>query len=524
MFAILVLFCVFSRLDALTFLRKHEENKNYQVRTSNGLIQGSMEKSENGVSYYSFMGIPYAQPPVGDLRFRDPKPLTSWSGVLNTTSQGPCCAGFDTLKLKNFELLPYGSEDCLYLNVFTPTIYRANNSHKPLPVMVYFVGGAFFTACPLRFIFGPDYFMENEAVLVTLASRTSMFGYMSTEDMECPGNWATKDQIAALKWVKTNIRNFGGDSKKVVIFGQSAGASNVNTLLVAPKAKGLFQGAIMQSGSNLCPWAFQATPRKIAFDIGMSLGITTNSSKELLRIFRSLPSEDLMKAQILAFMANTAQILTTGLAFAPVIEPRHENAAITDYTYDIMRKGNFNKVPVILGINSLEIKYFEGLVNLAKMPVLFLADLSPGTLVRFTNSIQKKTDAGNQIASYFTGSRTFLALTQQEVLKYLSEDMYVRPMRKTASLLSEHTAVYFYYFSYEGDLALQGCRFMVGNYDRNVKGVGHAEDIFYQFKANFTDPASINDQLTIKRLTKLWINLAKTGFVIGILHQGETKD
>ncbi|XP_060529798.1 carboxylesterase 4A-like [Cylas formicarius] len=498
-------------IDCLSYVPESEQFQKLQVRTLNGLIQGAIDRTDSGVSYFSFMGIPYAVPPLGELRFRDPQPMPKWSKVLDARTEGPCCIGISTFDLKDFKIVPSGSEDCLYLSVFTPKINEGNSNDNLLPVLVYIVGGAFLTSCTPKFVFGPDYFIENGVVIVTFNFRTTMFGYLSTEDLECPGNWAIKDQIAALNWIKHNIHNFGGDPNKITLIGQSAGAASINLLLMSPKAEGLFQGVIMQSGSSLCPWSYQISPRKMAFDIGFSLGIETNSSKELVSIFRKMDIQELMRGQIPAIIVNFAQVLTNGFPFSLSVEPHHENAVITDYTYNLLERGNFTRVPVIMGVNSLEMKYLKIFVDIIGMPVQFLADISPGSLIRFTKSTIKRRIAGMKIRSHFSRSDEFVSLTSEELIQYLSGDMYFRPMRKTATLLAKKNPVYFYVFSYEGELAKRGASLFARSPSKDVKGVGHTEEIFYQFKTNFTGPVSIRDQTTINRFMKLWINFAKTG-------------
>ena len=211
------------------------------VMTMSGVVQGNTADA-NGVT--SFKGIPYAAPPVGPLRWRAPAPAPQWAGVLGAFSYGNSCFS-SYLAVPN----PSQSEDCLTVNVWTPSL-----SPAPLkPVMVYIYGGGFefgYTANPTL---DGSYLATHDVVVVTLNYRLGVLGFLATPQLDqesgTSGNWGLMDQIAALNWVKRNIANFGGDPNRVTVFGESAGAHAIGILLASPKARGLFNGAIMESGA-----------------------------------------------------------------------------------------------------------------------------------------------------------------------------------------------------------------------------------------------------------------------------------
>lgn len=200
------------------------------VRIGQGQLRGVVDGDHR-----SFSGIPFAAPPVGDLRWRAPRPPVSWAGTRDATRPGPECAQIDG----NGKLL--GSEDCLYLNVHTPT-----DAGGRRPVMVWVHGGGFVSGT------GGDYdptrLVQQGVIVVTLNYRLGALGFLAGGDDPAAGNYGLADQQAALRWVHDNIGAFGGDPGNVTLFGQSAGAFSVCAQLASPQAHGLFQKAIIQSG------------------------------------------------------------------------------------------------------------------------------------------------------------------------------------------------------------------------------------------------------------------------------------
>lgn len=224
------------------------------VKTNAGMVSGTV--SSDG-SVHIFKGIPFAAPPVGDLRWKAPQPVAPWEGVKQCTtfSASPMQPKPDEFGVYTREfLIPYQpiSEDCLYLNVWT----NAKSSADKKPVLVYIYGGGFGSggaACP---IYDGEATAKNGVVFVVINYRVGIFGFFAHPELSkesghnASGNYGLMDQVAALKWVKQNIRSFGGDPGNVTIAGQSAGSMSVNCLVASPLGKGLFQKAIAESGAS----------------------------------------------------------------------------------------------------------------------------------------------------------------------------------------------------------------------------------------------------------------------------------
>lgn len=218
-----------------------------QVRTANGVVAGRGVQA-SGVRI--FRGIPFAQPPTGELRWREPQPLQNWRGVRQATDFGPRCMQapiFDDMRFRSNGV----SEDCLYLNVWTP----AKSKRERLPVLVYFYGGGFVSGDSSEPRYDGESMAAKGIVVVTVNYRLGVFGFMAHPELtkESPhkasGNYGLLDQHAALRWVQQNIRNFGGDPKRVTIGGESAGSISVSAHLASPLSRKLIAGAIGESGA-----------------------------------------------------------------------------------------------------------------------------------------------------------------------------------------------------------------------------------------------------------------------------------
>lgn len=234
------------------------------VEISDGRIEGTVMTTRLGSSFHAFLRIPFAIPPVGELRFEESRPVEPWSGVLDCTEYGPMCVQRSSREM---------SEDCLHLNVFTKSL----NDSKP--VIVYYHGGALESGSAV--VQGPQNLMDRDVVLVTVNYRLGLLGFLATGTAEGPGNNGLKDQILALKWVQKNIEKFGGDKTKVTITGFSAGAHSVSTHMASPMASGLFHNVIAVSGSPFWPDHSRTDYLEYAQTIAKALNCTISTVGEM---------------------------------------------------------------------------------------------------------------------------------------------------------------------------------------------------------------------------------------------------
>ncbi|WP_128548496.1 carboxylesterase/lipase family protein [Larkinella soli] len=307
-----------------------------RVKTTNGTLEGIQEPS--GIR--SFKGVPFAQPPVGDLRWREPQPVKNWTGVRKADKFGPRAMQRPIFGDMNFRSDGV-SEDCLYLNVWTP----AKSEKERLPVLVYFYGGGFVAGDGSEPRYDGESMARKGIVAVTVNYRLTVFGFMAHPELtkESPnkasGNYGLMDQSEALRWVQKNITAFGGDPKKVTIAGESAGSMAVSAQMASPLARNLIAGAIGESGSVM--GTLTPVPLAEAEKVGeqFAAGIGAKSLAEL----RAMPATQILEA--------TAK---PGAARFPI--------AVDGYFFPkaplaIFEAGEQAKVPLLLGWNSEEGSY-----------------------------------------------------------------------------------------------------------------------------------------------------------------------
>lgn len=305
------------------------------VRVEGGKVEGIQE---DGLSV--FKGIPFAAPPVGELRWKPPQPVKDWDTILKADRFAPACPQRTSQGSKpgNF------SEDCLYLNIWTP----ARSAKEKLPVMVWIYGGGFAFGSTSIPGYSGEQLAKMGVIVVSVAYRLGPLGFMAHPELTAEseghisGNYGLLDQIAGLKWVQNNISKFGGDPSRVVIFGESAGAISVSMLAASPLAKGLFSGAISQSGGNFGP---VSTTR-------VNGGIQTLQSAEeigvgFMKRMGAGSIDELRNMEPVKWMSDP---LSQMGGFWPVVD----GYVLIDDQFKLYEAGKYNDVPVIIGTNSDE--------------------------------------------------------------------------------------------------------------------------------------------------------------------------
>ncbi len=304
------------------------------VKVEQGLLEG---KVEDGLTIYR--GIPFAAPPVGDLRWRAPQPPAKWQGVRQADKYAPYCMQSHVGPTYSRST---ASEDCLYLNVWTP----AKSPNDKIPVLVWIHGGGFSAGANMEPLFDGDVLAKKGVVLVNITYRLGILGFLAHPELSketsnhVSGNYGLLDQIAALKWIKKNIAAFGGDPNKITIFGESAGGISVSMLSASPLAKGLFEGAISDSGGSF--GSVRASggpgenmrPLKSAEQNGLTFQNTAGAGS--LAELRKMPAEKILAA-------------TRGMAW-----PNVDGYVIPSDQVSIYDAGKFNDTPILVGYNSDE--------------------------------------------------------------------------------------------------------------------------------------------------------------------------
>ena len=305
-----------------------------QVRTANGVVEG-MVSEQSGIRM--FRGIPFAKPPVGNLRFDAPQPVDNWDGVRPAKTFASNCMQRPIYGNMGFRGAGM-SEDCLYLNVWTP----AKSENEKLPVLVYYFGGGYSAGDGSEPRYDGESLAKRGIVTVTVNYRLTVFGFLAHPDLtrtsphHASGNEALLDQTAALKWVQTNIAAFGGDPKHVTIGGESAGSISVSALIASPLSKDFIAGGIMESGSMI--GSLPAIPLAEAEQVGVKF-VEQMGAKSLDEL-RAMPADKLLAA--------------TGAPGAPRFSPAIDGYFFPKPIAELLDSGQAAHVPLLGGSNSQE--------------------------------------------------------------------------------------------------------------------------------------------------------------------------
>jgi len=323
-----------------------------RVKTANGTVESTVPPND-GVR--SFKGIPFAQPPIGDLRWREPQPVKNWSGVRSADKFGPACMQRLSPNADYWFRGDGMSEDCLYLNVWTP----AKSGREKLPVLVYIFGGGFQNGDGSEPRYDGESMARKGIVAVSLNYRTNIFGFFVHPELtkESPhhasGNYGLLDQVAALRWVQQNIAAFGGDPKRVTVAGESAGSISVSALMASPLSRNLMAGAICESGAAIA----SLPPRPLAEAEQNGEKFAAAAGADSLAALRAMTAQQLQDA------AAKAQ----GIRFSTAMDGYFLSKTLTE----IALAGEQAKVPLLAGSNTEE----QGVRS-----VLAGGDPTPGTL------------------------------------------------------------------------------------------------------------------------------------------------
>lgn len=336
------------------FVLAEAYNSDPIITTSKGKVRG-MRINVYDKQVDTFLGIPFAKPPVGNLRFKHPVPNDPWTGIYNATKRpNSCVQGYDRI-FTNFsgETMWHAntqlSEDCLYLNVWVP---RNGKSKKKKAVMIWIYGGGFYSGTSTLDVYDPRYLVaENDVIFVSMQYRVSAFGFLALGIPEAPGNAGMFDQLMALDWVQRNIKFFGGNPQNVTLFGESAGAVSVAFHLLSPLSQPKFNRAILQSGSVTCAWA--VTTREEAF----------RRAKRLARQFKcpvldtAMDVYQCLKAQPADEFPNHEWWVVQGISQFPFVLVV-DGIFLLEAPEISLERQNFKKVPILVGSNKNEGTYF----------------------------------------------------------------------------------------------------------------------------------------------------------------------
>ncbi|CAG7834559.1 unnamed protein product [Allacma fusca] len=503
------------------------------VNTTYGTLKGLKSVSRESRTFFEFRGIPYAEPPVGLLRFEPPERPTNWGGIRDATKYGSRCwqLNFITQRVD-------GKEDCLFLNVYTHRVLKKEELGDKLlyPVLVYIHGGFFVSGSSN--VFRPKYFMDENVVLVTINYRLASFGFLTTGDDVIRGNMGFKDQNMALQWVQENIAFFGGDPRSVTLVGESAGAVSVHLHMLSPMSAGLFHRVISQSGTCCSLWARGKNPRNQARNLGRQLSCPTQSSQELAACLKTRSARRIARSH-----AGFVQDLFRGkfYTFGPVVETANDSLTfLADDPKELLTRGAIsNKVPWINGVNADEgLIYLIGVIrNESRLASLNLnwTTHAPVLFGFEGNPAQEK--IATEIRDYYLGPNSTISMKNlQDAANMFSDRAFFEDSHDVAVLQSRVSPVYSYYLSYKPKFGIanfllsssgtlpHGLDIVVGNTVQWISsnllgrqkihyGVCHTDELplFYNLPAVTEIIPGSPDYFFSKSIVKLWVSFAKKG-------------
>ncbi|XP_066494025.1 fatty acyl-CoA hydrolase precursor, medium chain-like [Tiliqua scincoides] len=468
-----------------------------EVVTKHGRLRGQqiyIGEAERNVSV--FLGVPFAKPPIGPLRFSPPEPPEPWSSLRNATSYPPMCLQdratgqqlSDDFTNRKEKLSWTMSENCLYLNIYTPA---TSDMKEKLPVMVWIHGGGLAVGAASTYDGSALAAFEN-VIVITLQYRLNIFGFFSTGDEFARGNWGLLDQVAALRWIQENIADFGGDPKSVTIFGESSGGSSVSLLVLSPLANGLFHKAISESGvAFIEPSTFHPaeTAKKTAALAGCDPAVTT---AEMVHCLREKTGEEILNVTLKLSI----------IMMPPVVD----GVFLPKSGLELYTAKEINEVPYMIGVNNHE--FGRLLPILLKFPDL-TEGLDKEMVISVIKAMKHMTGVPPEHVhileeEYLVGTEDPSQLRDQ-LADLLGDCMFVVPSIKIAKLHRDAGyPVYFYEFQHQPS-AYAGVR---PDYVRS----DHGDEIGFVFGKPFlAGDATEEEQHLSRKVMSYWANFARTG-------------
>lgn len=432
---------------------------------------------------------------------------------------------------------PRGEEDCLYLNVYTPKLKKElQESEEAMPVMFWIHGGFFRHGSGNTEFYNPDYFMDENVVVVTVNYRLGVLGFLDLEDETVSGNMGLKDIIVALKWVQKNVELLGGDPKKVTVFGNGAGAAATDLLVLSPMTKGLFSRAICQSGVSLIGSYLDWRPKERASSLAKLFKETSTNSKHILKSLKNVDALDL--AGNVSGTIDVDETLNKQigvLPFSPSVDKNSKEAVVPKLPEDVFASGELPNpdVSIMMGFNSQEaiyhaqyyVKRREHFLRLITKRFQYLFPLR-GLYTKFKSNFYF--EVGYRLKHFYFTNGSLEEETENSLDEFLtfSSDLTVYPIDLTVRKYVElsKAPIYYYRFSYDGGFnyfKAQAIKPLFKNEeDVKVAGASELDEICYLFKCekmskkykklHEADEQPM-DLKMIKRMVRLWTNFARTG-------------
>uniref|UniRef100_A0A2M4CH21 Carboxylic ester hydrolase n=1 Tax=Anopheles darlingi TaxID=43151 RepID=A0A2M4CH21_ANODA len=501
------------------------EERKVTVTLPAGTIIGQKLALPNGADCFAFKGIPYAKPPVGELRFKPPVPLASFaSDPLECLTEGPCSYADESRFPMPF--VDHKSEDCLYLNVFSPNLQPANQLY---PVIVWVHGGGFFVGSGHSALYDPEYLVQQGVIVVTINYRLGPLGFLCLPSVGITGNMGLKDQRMSFRWVRENIERFGGDHNNITIMGESAGGASVHLHYLSEGSRKYFHKAIAQSGTAFNEWVWQRDPEHRARNLARLLGATESDSDEA--ILSTLMGASAEKMTTLQFQAMTEyeQSWLLCFPFTPVIEQQSdaesEDAILTEHPTEAAKRTFQREIPLMMGTTQEEAIGLWSFV-VEKLP-MFQND--PGRLLPATLNVrddrQARQLATDMTMAFFLKNRPIASDTIADMIPVLSDNFNTYAMFLAAELHARYQGapLYCFVFSYVGELNVFRDRL---NIPPEQTAASHGDEVYYLFSSSLMNTQSIDEASDAAKFRsfccRIWTDFARTGTPRATVEQWST--
>ncbi|KOB74700.1 Odorant degrading enzyme CXE20 [Operophtera brumata] len=397
--------------------------------------------------------------------FQHPGDPPHWNGTLKADRRTILCKQFDPTTSS-----VVGIEDCLTLNIYTPAIIT-----KPLPVIVFIFGGGLYKGSNTDDRYNAKYLVQKEVLVVTVNYRVGAFGFLCLKTKEAPGNVGIKDQVAALRWVKENIATFGGDPHSVTLHGESVGGSSVSLFILAQKAEGLFNRAIIDSGNAIRPMFFDRDPINTAAEVASRLGYNTTDPDELQKIFQNTTADEIVIASTNNFTNNAYG----RFVFSTCIEDVNvsKNVILKEYPKGLLKSvKDIPEISIIMGYDNK-----DGIMWASDYNSEGLRDLDYDFTTVIPKSITFKTEENKSMfiedvrELYFNNSKTNI----EGLINYFSDALVHYPsfLVMKAFLTNPRISLYNYYFKYDSHRN----KYKLASTLSSIPGASHCDELYYLF-------------------------------------------
>lgn len=481
------------------------------MQIESGKLIGSYFNTAKGRKVLSFLGVPYAAPPVNEFRFKEPQPVLPWDGKKDANEMIKQCSQLDHTRIA-LNRLKYimGEEDCLYLNIYTPKLYNNNNTEL-FDVVVFIHGGAFMYGSGRGY--KPKYLLDKtDLVFVSINYRLGPFGFITMDDNIIPGNNGLKDQVFALKWIQRNIKQFSGDPDKVTITGLSAGGASVHYHYLSKQSIKLFNKGISLSGVSTNPWALMENGKSKTIRLADSLNCKTDNSLILIECLKNrTDNEILMKTKEL-FMP---WLYNPFSPFGPTIEVSGNEPFLNKDPYEILKDGEFKNAPWLTSVTSEEGLYPAAeFVNDEKLLNELnnnWYDIAPHLLdFNFTVPVSEQNVISKKILQHYFKNNTISLNTSKEIIDMLSDRLFLADIGKSIKMqaIPPNSKIYMYKFSFRATFSISD---ILSKSKKNF-GVSHGDDLPFILGCYFDGvDQRPGEKEIMDKMLNMWISFIKYG-------------